>query len=64
MDRVRELMRGGESVPDSVVLLQERVLIFLVRARMRGRGDHFMGAHDTPSLSLLAGSLQPAQLRI
>lgn len=61
---VRELLRDSERVPDSVVLLQERVCVVLVRARSRGRGDQVMGAHGTPTLSLLAGSLHPAQLRI
>jgi len=63
--RLRKLLGDGEGIPDSVILLQERVLIFLgVCARIRGLGDFIMGALDTPSLSLLAGCLQPAQLRI
>jgi hypothetical protein len=63
--RLRNLLGDGEGIPDSVILLQERVLIFLgFCARIRGVGDFIMGAYDTPSLSLLAGCLQPAQLRI
>ncbi len=61
----RNLLGDSEGIPDSVILLQERVLIFLgFCARIRGVGDFIMGAYDTPSLSLLAGCLQPAQLRI
>jgi hypothetical protein len=43
--RLQKLLGDGEGIPDSVILLQERVLIFLgVCARIRGLGDFIMGA--------------------